>query len=77
MPNPLFLLLPVILAATRSLAFAIQPPGGSAERSTLSAETEYQFLVIAVFSLTGLLVYLLLMIRFPDLGDTIAQLDQF
>lgn len=77
MHNPLLLLVPVILAATRSLAFAIQPLVKPAVRSTIPAEMEHQFLLLVVFSLSGLLVSLFLMIRFPEFGEAIAELGQF
>jgi hypothetical protein len=73
----LLLLLPVVLAATRSLASGIRPPSRAGARPTIPAEAEYQVLLIVIFCLTGLLVSLYLMIRFPDLGAAIAEIDQF
>jgi hypothetical protein len=77
MRHPLLLLLPVVLAATRSLAFGIQSPRKAGARPTILADAECQVLIIAIFCLTGLLVSLYLMIRFPDLGAIIAETDQF
>jgi hypothetical protein len=77
MHNPLLLLVPVILAATRSLAIAIQPPVDSRVRSIIPADLEFQFLLIIVFSLCGLLASLYVMIECPDLGVAIAELNQF
>jgi hypothetical protein len=77
MRHPLLLLLPVVLAATRSLAFGIQPPSKARARPTIPAEAEYQVLLIVIFCLSGLLVSLYLMIRFPDLGAVIAEANQF
>lgn len=77
MRDPFFLLFPFVLAAARSLSFGIVSRGPSEEWRTISAETEYRFLMVAIFSLTGLLVTLGLMIRFPDLGAVIAEYNQF
>jgi hypothetical protein len=77
MRDPLLLLLPVFLAATRSLAFAIQWPSKDGLRPTISAATEYQVLLVVIFCLTGLLVTLALMVRFPNFGAEIAELNQF
>ena len=76
MRYPLFLLFPFVLAAARSLAFGIQTPGQSEERATISAETEYRFLLIAIFCLAGLLLTLSTMIFFPDLGAVIEEFNQ-
>lgn len=76
MHYPLILLIPVILAA-RSLAVAIRSPETLGLRPTISAEMEFQILLTVVFSLSGLLITLCLMIRFPELGDAIAELNQF
>lgn len=76
MHYPLFLLVPVILAA-RSLAVAIRSPGSAGVRSSIPAEVEFQILLTVVFSLSGLLVTLFLMIQFPELGGTIAEFNQF
>jgi hypothetical protein len=76
MSHSLFLLLPAVLAASRSLVFGIQSPSGSGVRQSISAEAEYQALVIVVFCLTGLLVTLTFMIRFPGLGAIIAEYNQ-
>jgi hypothetical protein len=73
----LLLLLPVVLAATRSLASGIQSLSRASARPTIPAEAEYQVLVIVIFCLTGLLLSLYLMIQFPDLGTAIAEIDQF
>jgi hypothetical protein len=76
MRDPFFLLFPFVLAAARSLAFGIQSPRTSEEWRTISAETEYRFLLVAIFSLIGLLITLGVMIRFPDLGAVIAEYNQ-
>jgi hypothetical protein len=76
MRDPLVLLFPFFLAAARCLAFSIRSPGTSEEWRTISAETEFRFLLIAIFSLTGLLITMGLMIRFPDLGEVIAEYNQ-
>ena len=76
MRYPLFIFFPLALAAARSLAFGIQTPGPSEERTTISAETEYRFLLIAIFCLTGLLLTLGAMVFFPDLGAVIAEYNQ-
>jgi hypothetical protein len=73
----LVLLLPLAVAVTRSFAFGIQWPNSEDGRPTISAETEYQALVIVILCLTGLLATLGLMIRFPDLGALIADYNQF
>ena len=76
MHYPLILLVPVILAA-RSLAVAIRSPETLGLRPTIPAEMEFQILLTVVFSLSGLLITLCLMITFPEVGDAIAALDQF
>ena len=76
MRYPLFLLLPFALAAARSLACTIQLPGKSEGRPTISADAEFRFLLIAISCLTGLLVTLIVMMRFPDLGAIIAEYNQ-
>lgn len=76
MRDPLFLLLPAVLGATRSLAFAMQPASENGLRSTISVETEYQSLLIAIFCLVGLLLTLSSMICFPELGAVVAQYNQ-
>ena len=68
MRYPLFFIFPFVLAAARSLACGIQAPGKSEGRAAISAETEYGFLLVAIFCLTGLLITLGAMIYFPDLG---------
>lgn len=73
----LFLFLPFVLAATRSLAFGIQSPGKSGMRPTISAESEYEVLSVAILSLTGLLASLYVMARFPELGKIIAEANKF
>jgi hypothetical protein len=77
MPDPLFLLLPAVLGATRSLAFGMQPASKDGVHSTIPAETEYQALLVAIFCLVGLLLTLSAMVWFPDLGAEIAQYNQF
>ena len=77
MRDPLVLLFPFFLAAARSLTFGIRSRGPSGEWQAISAEDEYRFLLVAIFCLTGLLITLGLMIRFPDLGAMIAEYNQF
>jgi hypothetical protein len=77
MRHSALLLLPAVLAATRSLAFGIQSSRKSGARQTIPAETEYEILLVVIFCLTGLLVSLYLMTRFPELGAAISQLNQF
>lgn len=77
MGHPLVLILPFVLAATRSLALGVQPRTGSANSRGLSAETEFEFLAVAAFSLVGLWLTISFMIRFPDLGMVIQQYNQF
>jgi hypothetical protein len=76
MRHPLFHLLQVVFAGTRSLAFGIQ---SESERGgpVLQAEPEYTTLLIVISCLTGLLAIRILMIRFPDLGAVIAEFNQF
>jgi len=76
MRDVLLLLFPVVLAATRSLSFGIQSPSRGM-RPTITAETEFEFLLIAICCLTGLLVSLYLMTRFPELGAIITEYNQF
>lgn len=77
MGHPLLLLLPVVVAATRSLAFGIQSPNKSAARSAIPAELEYQFLLVVIFCLAGLLISLYVVIRFPDFGTAMAEANRF
>jgi hypothetical protein len=77
MSHPLFLLLPLVLAATRSLAVGIHSLDKSSRRSSQFAEVEYEILLIVVFCLVGLLVTLNLIFRFPDLGAMVAEYNQF
>jgi len=77
MRHPLFLLLPVVLVATRSLALGISWPTKPGARPAIPAEIEYQALLIVIFCLTGLLASLYAMARFPDLGAAIAEMNQF
>jgi hypothetical protein len=77
MRDPLLVLLPAVIAATRSLASGIQSPKRRGLRSAISAETECQFLLVMIFCLTGLLVSLYAVTRFPDLGLAIAEMNQF
>ena len=72
----LFFLLPFALAAARSLAGTIQLPGKSEGRPTISADAECRALLIVIFCLSGLLVILTLMLRFPDLGAVIEEYNQ-
>lgn len=76
MLHPLLFLVPVVLAA-RSLAFGIQSPGKSRARPAIAAETEYEILLIVALCLTGLLAFLYVMGKFPDLGVQIAEMNQF
>jgi hypothetical protein len=77
MTHPLFLLLPFVLAATRSLAVGVHLPGESGRRPAIPVETEYEILLIVIFCLTGLVICLSLMFRFPDFGAVIAEYNQF
>lgn len=77
MSNPVLLILPLIVAATRSLALSIQSPRELGDRPTTSAERECELLMIVAFCLLGLLVTLQIMIRFPDLGLIISEYNQF
>jgi hypothetical protein len=63
-----FLLLPFVLAATRSFTLGVP--------LIVPAEKEYEFLIVVIFSLFGLLVALSLMVWFPDLGAAIAEYNQ-
>jgi hypothetical protein len=54
---------------TRSLTLGVP--------SMVSAEKEYEFLTVVIFSLLGLLATLSLMVRFPDLGAVIGAYNQF
>ena len=77
MRHLLLLLFPIVLAATRSFSFSIQSPSERGARPTITVETEFEFLLITLCCLTGLLVALYLMITFPDLGAIIAAYNQF
>jgi hypothetical protein len=77
MGHPLVLILPFVLAATRSLALGVQPRSGSATHRGLSAEIEFEFLTVIAFSLVGLWLTISFMIRFPDIGLVIQQYNQF
>jgi hypothetical protein len=77
MSNPVLLILPFILAATRSLTLGIQSPRKLGDHPTTSAEREFELLTIVAFCLLGLLVTLEFMIRLPDLGMIIAEYNQF
>jgi hypothetical protein len=74
MRHPLLLLLPMALAASRSLALGIQ---SSSVRPMMPAETESQGLLIIIFCLIGLLMTLSFMIMFPNFGAVIAEYNQF
>lgn len=76
MRHPLLLLFPFALAATRFL-FGIRSPSQPRARLTIAADAECQVLLTVIFCLTGLLFSLFLMTQFPDLGATIAELNQF
>ena len=76
MHYPLILLVPVILAV-RSLAVATRPPGKIGVSWSIPAEVEFQILLTVVFSLSGLLASLYLMIKFPEFGNAIAEFNQF
>jgi hypothetical protein len=77
MSNLLVLILPFVLAATRSLRLGIQSPIRLKSRPTIPAEVEYEFLAVAIFCLIGLLVVLNLIFRFPDFGVLIVEYNQF
>lgn len=76
MSHPLFMLLPFVVAALRFLAVGIQLPNAG-RQPTIPVETEYGILMLAIFCLTGLLMGLTLMFRFPDFGAVIADYNQF
>jgi hypothetical protein len=76
MRDPVFLLLPIVLAASRSFAIGMQSSRKSGTRPPISVETEYQILLIVIFCLTGLLATLNVMIQFPDFGEVIAEYNQ-
>jgi hypothetical protein len=71
----LFPLLAVAFAA-RSLALGIHVPRRSNSRSIVSAETEYELLLIIAFCLLGLFVTFFLMVCFPNLGGLVAEYNQ-
>jgi len=73
----LLLVLPVVFAATRSLAAGIESSSKSGARQAVSAETEFELLFVIIFCLSGLLVFLSVMARFPGLGVLIAEMNQF
>lgn len=77
MRHPFFLILPLVVSVMRSLAFGLQLPSKDGAPSTIPAETEYEALVIAIFCLAGLVVSFYVMAQFPELGATIAELNQF
>jgi hypothetical protein len=77
MSTPLVLILPFVLAATRSLTLGIQSPDKVGSQLTLQAETEYELLRIVTLCLLGLLVTLTLMMRFPDFGGVFTECNQF
>jgi hypothetical protein len=73
MSNLLVAILPFALAAARSLTLGIQSLNGRECPTTLSTETEYEFLKITTFCLLGLLATLTLMMRFQDLGAAMSE----
>lgn len=73
MHHQLFLLVPIVLTVGRALPFA----RAIGSRPAMSAETEYEALVLATITLTMLLVVSTLMIRFPEVGAVIATSAQF
>jgi hypothetical protein len=77
MHHLLFVLFPCALAATRSLMAGIQLPGRSAERPIISAEMEFQFLLVVIFCLSGLVISLNLIFLFPDVGAITTEYNQF
>lgn len=77
MRHAFFLIFPVVAAAMRSLALRPQLPSKDGTPATMSAETEYAALVIVIFCLSALVVSLYVMNRFPELGATITELNQF
>jgi hypothetical protein len=77
MNSPLGLILPFILAATRSFTLGIQSSTRLRSRPIIPAETECEVLTVVTFCLIGLLVAFNLMVRFPDLGMVIAEYNQF
>ena len=77
MRHPLLLLFPIALAATRFLVFGTPWPSRPRARLTITADTECEILLTVIFCLTGFLFSLYLVTRFPDLGATIVELNQF
>jgi hypothetical protein len=77
MRYPIFLVLPFVLGASRSLVFGIQSPSKHGVRRTLPAEAEYEALLIVIFCLIGLFVTLSLTLRFPALGALLEEYNQF
>jgi len=75
MRHTLFLLVSVVLAATRSLA--LQSSGNAGARPTITADVEYRVLLFVIVCLTGLLVFLWLTMRVPYLGAAITEINHF
>lgn len=76
MREPLLLLLPFVLAATRSLALGIQSLSRAGARPLIPAETEHHALRIIIFCLIGLLVASYVMTHFPHLGAVMTEYNQ-
>lgn len=77
MGHPPVLILPFVLAATRSLALGVRPRTRSENHRGLSAETEFELLTVIAFGLAGLWLTISFMVRFPGLGLVIQQCNQF
>ena len=75
MHHSFYFLIPFALAATRDLAIAIAP--SDAQRSGISAETEYRILTGVAVALTILLAISSLMTTHPEIGALIAEYNQF
>jgi hypothetical protein len=72
----LFPLLAVAFAA-RSLVLGIHFSRRDESRTIISAEKEYELLMIMAFCLLGLFVTFSLMVCFPNLGGLVAEYNQF
>jgi len=77
MHHPLFFLFPFVLVAVRSLTVAIGPTANSGRQLLLTAEAEYELLLIVLFCLSGLLGTVIIILQFPDLGAVIAEYNHF
>lgn len=73
MHSSFYFLIPVVLAATCDLATVPV----HAQRSAISAETEFLVLAVVAVTLTVLLVVSSLMTTHPEIGTLIAEYNQF